>query len=489
VKEARLHRKVATAILFESNGGQQRGEATVLEVRLAVGEPDLDIGNVEQCLEALVQDCYYLGVEKNRYRFSFQPNLNKLLADRRASVVSTAVDQAVRAEIQKTFNAGGGIERVFFPERSNQVPDRPVLTLVVVPPDQAAGDKATLKLLGTLTTECGQQSRTFKSGLIWCVAEDAANLAEEARKLLAWKDIEGDVAELKLDEAQRRQLGENLKRAERDLRETVWRTYKNLFLLGEDNELRRIDLGLVHSSAGTSLTELVLSRLKQEDVVVPTVSPSFLVRYWSPALPEWSTKWSTKQIRDAFYASPKFPRLTNADAVKETISRGLDQGQFAYVGKVPGGAYEPFYYKRSLAASEVEISDDVFLIRKDLAEKYLEAKAGGKPLPGPGGVKPGDTQTTPVGGGGVSEGTKPGDTETAAADVVNGLTWSGEVPHNKWNLLFPKVLARLAKTGGLRLTVSVEVDVPSGLPNSVVDETKVALREPGLNEQVSTRGR
>jgi len=44
IKNARLHRKVATAILFESNGGQAKGEATQPEVRLAVAEPGLDIG-------------------------------------------------------------------------------------------------------------------------------------------------------------------------------------------------------------------------------------------------------------------------------------------------------------------------------------------------------------------------------------------------------------------------------------------------------------
>ncbi len=37
IKKARLHRKVATTIFFESNGGQARGEATVPEIRLAVG--------------------------------------------------------------------------------------------------------------------------------------------------------------------------------------------------------------------------------------------------------------------------------------------------------------------------------------------------------------------------------------------------------------------------------------------------------------------
>lgn len=279
-------------------------------------------------------------------------------------------------------------------------------------------------------------------------------------------------------------------RTGRDLRETVWRTYKNLFLLGEDNELHLIDLGLVHSSAAASLTELVFSRLRQVDIVATSVSPRMLVQSWPPALPEWSTK----QIRDAFYASPKLPRLVSGDALRETISRGLDQGQFAYVGKTPDGAYDPFYYKKSLAASEIEIGDDVFLIRKDLAEQYVAAKAAGTPVTqvtatatgGPG-VTPGSLGPQQVGPRGISEGAKPGSTEPPVAEVVDGLTWSGELPHAKWMLFFTKVLSRLTKAGGLRLTVSVDVDVAAGLPQSIVDEMRVSLRELGLSEEVNPK--
>jgi hypothetical protein len=45
IQKVRLHRKAATTIFFESNGGQTRVEATVPEIRLAVAEPSLDIGN------------------------------------------------------------------------------------------------------------------------------------------------------------------------------------------------------------------------------------------------------------------------------------------------------------------------------------------------------------------------------------------------------------------------------------------------------------
>ena len=51
---------MATVVLFESNGGTTRAEATLPEIRLAVAEPDLDIANVETVLDGLSGSCYYL---------------------------------------------------------------------------------------------------------------------------------------------------------------------------------------------------------------------------------------------------------------------------------------------------------------------------------------------------------------------------------------------------------------------------------------------
>jgi hypothetical protein len=47
IKKSRLHRKAGVVILFESNRGTTSEDATMPEVRLALGEPDLDSGNVE----------------------------------------------------------------------------------------------------------------------------------------------------------------------------------------------------------------------------------------------------------------------------------------------------------------------------------------------------------------------------------------------------------------------------------------------------------
>ena len=480
IKNARLHCKVATAILFESNGGQAKGEATQPEIRLAVAEPGLDIGNVETALEALTEASYYLTVERNRYRFSLKENLNKRFADRRATIQPEGAQARIREEIQKVFAAASGVERVFFPEKTNQVPDRAAVTLVVLPPDMSLQDETgTTKFIETVTRESGSSSRTFKSALIFCVPESADALSDEARKVLAWEDIDDEADDLKLDDTQLRQLHENVKKAQRDLKETIWRTYKFIMLLGKDNTLKKVDLGLVHSSAAPDLATLVLNHLRQTDDLVTGVSPSFLVKHWPPAF----TEWATKSVRDAFFASPQFPRILCADAIRETISRGVANGLLAYVGKTGKGDYKPFCFNQALMTTDIDFSEEMFLITKETAEAYLKSKA--TPGTPPSAPKPSEQEKRPEAPPKEQETKQPGETKKPEQPTFSGITWSGEVPWQKWTKFYTAVLSKFATGKGLKLKVRVEVAPEGGLSKQKVEETKVALRELGLNDDIT----
>jgi hypothetical protein len=531
LKKAQIHKKVATVVFFESNGGQSRNTATIPEIRLGVAEPDLDIGNVETALEALTDTCYYLSVERNQYRFSLKENLNKRFADRRASVKKEDVEKLVLEEIQKVFPATEGIERVFFPEKSNQVTDRPVIALIVMGPDQSFQDDPTIgKKIETMTREYGTSSRTYKSALIWMVPESAAVMLDEAKRLLAWTDIEGEG--LKLDDIQERQLTENIKKARRDLRESVWRAYNKIMLLGRDNAMRTLDLGLVTSSAAETMCRLVLNHLRTIDEIVKDPSPRSLVKNWPPAF----TEWSTKGVRDAFYASPQFPRLLNPEAVKDSIARGVAERLIAYVGKSPKGGYEPFYFKKPLSAADVEISDDMFLIKAEEAEKHikppeltgiivapsavyvqlgkkqtftargldqfgrdftlidLEWSATGGEISKDGvytsGNGEGNFLVTAKSGRIIGEATMSVAKEPEVRkpppqpDKPGSLAWSGEVPAQKWMNFYTKVLTRFVKTGNLKISVSFDISSDGGLSDQQVEETKAALRELGLDDSI-----
>ncbi|MFA5579286.1 MAG: DUF499 domain-containing protein [Methanothrix sp.] len=365
IKKARLHRKVATVILFESNGGQTHGtEATLPEIRLAVAEPDLDIGNIEIVLDTLSSHCYYLEAYGTSYRFGLQIQLPKIHADRKASVPKLEIDECLKNAIIKVFNEGNIIKPVFFPEKSSDIQDNPALALIVLSPDHRRLDSSTMDLVESMTKDHGTSARTYKSALIWTMVDNDASLISEARNALAWEKIHDEAEQLHLNERQNREVNEKIGKAKRDLREAVWRSYKNLALLGKDNRISLMDLGLIHSSAAKTLVDLYLLQLRQKDIITSSISPNFLVKNWPPAFREWSTK----SVRDAFFASPQFPRLLSPDAVRDAISKGVSNGIIAYASKSKEGKYEPLYSKTGLSQDDVEISDEWFIIKEPISD-------------------------------------------------------------------------------------------------------------------------
>jgi len=489
IKKARLHRKVATTIFFESNGGQvgsEAQEASIPEIRLAVGEPESDIGNIETVLEALTDSCYYLNVEKTRYKFSLKENLNKRFSDRRATVQGGQIDEEVKREIQKIFAPREFIERVFFPENSIQVSDRPVVTVLIADLNRTMDEeKATRAFAEKMIRECGTSARTFKSALIWVVADSAQPMREEARKILAWQAISDESAELKLDETQKKQLAENIQKSRRDLKESIWRGYKHLLLLATNNTLKSVDMGLVHSSAADSPISHILNRLSTDgDVETKGVSPNFLVRNWPPAFKEWATK----SLRDAFYSSPTYPRVPNAEFIKGTIARGVESGMLAYVGKTAAGKYLPFAFSESVNPYDIEFSDDMFVITAETATAYLEQEERGASAAATGEGSPSAGPVPPSATPGSSDEAPPTESAPApAATRIAGVRWSGDVPPQKWMNFYTKVLSRFAGTSGLKLTIQIDVSPPDGLSKQTLDETKGALRELGLKDELDEK--
>ena len=170
------------------------------------------------------------------------------------------------------------------------------------------------------------------------------------------------------EEGQKRSLNQSLGRAKADLKEAVWRAYRYVFLLGKDNNVKEIDLGQITSSMAPSICELVINQLVRDDEVSSGVGATKLVRVWPPAF----TEWSTKAVRDAFFASPALPRLLDPESIRRTIADGVTAGNFGYATRNAEGRLDLIRFSESLTESEVEISDEVFILRPDDAKKLVE---------------------------------------------------------------------------------------------------------------------
>ena len=65
--------------------------------------------------------------------------------------------------------------------------------------------------------------------------------------------------------------------------------------------------------------------------------------------------------------------------------------------------------------------------------------------------------------------------------------WAGEVPAQKWMNFYTKVLSKFAAGKGLKIKIEVEVSQADGISEQKVEETKVALRELGLDDDVEVK--
>lgn len=254
--------------------------------------------------------------------------------------------------------------------------------------------------------------------------------------------------------------------------------------------MKVVDLGLVTSSVAGSLVDNTINRLQQDGDVEKGVAASFLLRNWPPALPEWSTK----NVRDAFFASPQFPRLLYPEAIKDTVARGVSNGQIAYAGKHGDGHFEPFVFEQPINAEDIEIAEDVCILTREAAVAYREkikvaATGSGSAAPAPTAAPHGGSSTIPAPSA-KPAGVAPASTITSGngddvtpdgqVDFFKRMTWTGDVPPNLWMNFYTKILSKHATDKGLKLKVTFESTPTAGISKEKIEETRTALKEMGL---------
>lgn len=158
------------------------------------------------------------------------------------------------------------------------------------------------------------------------------------------------------------------------------------------------------------------------------------------------------------------------------------------MGKSLDGKYAPFKFGESLFAGDVEVVEEMFLITKDTALAYQKQQSAPAAAPGTTPATPATPPTsavTPAAGAATVQTSLPMGTSATPTGGA-GLSWTGEIPPQKWMNFYTKVLSKFASERSLKLTLKVEVAPDAGISQQKREETKSALRELGLNEDVSS---
>ncbi|MCK8600135.1 DUF499 domain-containing protein [Desulfoferrobacter suflitae] len=480
-----IHRRVGTAILFESSGGQVDKVAHLPELRFALGEPEVDTTSVDTAAFTLEDKSYFLRrIGSDGFKISHQPTLKKVVSDRRASLdEDTEIKPSMRSLIQKEFSRGASIPIVPFPADGTAVQDTPKLTLVVVEPElEWTGTGQLRQQIAEWTRQRGSSPRLYPGSLVWCIKKPGREFRDKVETWLAWRRVAKEIAEGTLggdfDRSDRTELQSKASDAEEAARDEVWGGYRFVVIADqkESDGLKTIDLGAGHSSGSETLCGRVITALKSQALLNESVGAGYIERNWPPALKE-SGAWPLSSLRQSFL-NGSLTRLIDPDTVlRNKIVEFVSRGDFGLAsGQKPDGGYERVILTEFTDPADVTFESGVFLL---LNAKAIQLKTPSEPPPG-GGPEPvpGPESTPPP-----EPGPEP-QPEPPPAAATRTLRIRGDIPPEIWNRLGTKILPKLRSGSDLKIGIEFSVTIDGRLENNFKTDLNQILEDLGLRERV-----
>jgi hypothetical protein len=483
-----IHRRVGTAILFESSGGQTDKVAHLPELRFALGEPEVDTTSVDNAAFALEDKSYFIRkVGSDGFKIGHQPTMKKVVSDRRASLdEETEIKPAIRKLVEDEFRRGASIPVVPFPRDGAEVPDTPKLTLVVAEPEAEWAESGPLReQIAEWTKQRGKSPRLYPGSLVWCIKKPGRDLREKVELWLAWKRVAQEVADGTLggdfDRSDRADLQSKVAAAEDAAKDEVWGGYRFAVIADhhESDGLKTIDLGAGHSSSGETLCGRVIAALKSAALLNESVGAGYIDRNWPPALKS-SGAWPLASLRQSFL-NGSLTRLLDPDTIlRGKIVEFVARGDFGLAsGQKADGTYERVWFQEPVTTDEVAFESGVFLLTKAKAQ----ALKAGVPTPAPG---PEPQPGPPVPGPGRGPEPEPGPGPTPGVQTKT-IRLVGAVPPEVWNRLGTKVLPKLRSGSDLRVGVDFSVTVNRDVAGSLTSDLRQILDDLGLADKVQIR--
>ena len=484
-----IHRRVGTAILFESSGGQVDKVAHLPELRFALGEPEVETTTVDNAAAALEQTGFFMRkVGTDGYRIHHQATLRKVVSDRRASLdEETEIKPALRKLVEGEFARGASVSVVYFPEDGDAVQDSSRLTMVVLDPVEEWREGGELaERIGRWTKERGKSPRLYPGALVWCARKPGRELRECVELLLAWRRVAQEVSQgilgAEFDRNDRSEVQAMVREAEEAAKDEVWGGYR--FVALADNQvasgLKVIDLGAGHSSGSETLCGRVITALKSGALLNESVGAGYIDRHWPPAFKDTGA-WPLTSLRQSFL-NGGLTRLDDPDAVlRRRILEFVETGEFGLASGDKGdGEYGRVWYKEPIEAVEVAFESGVFLLTRARAEQIRTAEESLTQ------TQTGSTELSSQEPESEMEPESPstGPIEQPVSGQKATLRLKGTVPPEVWNRLGTRILPKLRSADDLSVGVEFSVRVDAGLSEGFQLELHQALDDLGLTTQV-----
>jgi predicted AAA+ superfamily ATPase len=304
-------------------------------VKLGCAQPGEHPAHFGDALRKLTERATYLYADRQRYWFSTVPSVTRLALDRERSHVSAeATDEEIRKRLRAEAGRRGELVAVHLAAGPPDVPDEDRARLVVLDPAFSHGrgqdQSAAVEAARTILRSRGTGDRQFRNMLVFLAADRKGvdDLRQTARRLLAWRSIDGDRRDglLNLDDFQKSLIAKQLDDAEQRVAGQVAEAYQWLLVPSQ-----RADEGAESWQAtriqGTGLYERVSRKLVEDELLIPRYSGARLRRDLdggSEAVPLWrGDHVGVRQLWRDYAVNLFLPRLKDASVLRDAIVDGV----------------------------------------------------------------------------------------------------------------------------------------------------------------------
>lgn len=474
---------LATSAFLNSFGSDRMLGASTAQLLVGVGRPGLSRGVFDDLRDALEGSLWYMRYERGRYRFTTEPNLNKVIVEHEGAISNSRVLQLVREAIADAAPSLQPFRVIQHVAESMDVPDEPHLTLGLLDAELAV-DADGRAAAESVLNHRGNSSRVNKNAVV-VAAADANGIARArraARALAAMRDINEDQARLKrFNQEQRQQLSARLADAEARLPQEIVMAYRHVVALGPDgnggSQASFVDLG--PASGSDQITTRVKRHLVGIDRLLDeTLAPAALLSDRFGLIRPDNEAVELDQLLSFFYRMPRLPKLASADVLRNCLAAGVASGVF---GLVSGSAWHASdavrRFKTTIDPAEVQFQPGTWLVRAATMGELIRNET-------PDGPEDADTDEH---SGSEDEDATTQSRSRTSQDSTRVLVTASHIPGNKIRDVVKVAVSPLIATGA---TVTVELEVlashPDGIPYDTLDlGVKEGLRQLNIDHDLT----
>lgn len=358
-------KSATTIFMYSFSGGPEKG-ASLKEIKLSTAEVDVPSSIIAEAVSKLKDTSLYLQYYEEKYFFTNQPNLNKLVLDKMENIEEELIKSEEKNLLDKRLKKDFFIPFIW-PKNSKDIPDTKEFKLIIM--DSMNKDKCKEFL-----ENYGKQPRVYQNTLIFLcpMDEDRVLFEKTLKEKIAWEMIEKEGME-NLNDQQKKEVKENIKKKIEEEIERLRNFYRIVLLPCKDG-FKEIDLGISTYGKEIILDVEVYDRLKNEGEILEKIAPLILKERYLKN----KEYVETKNILESFYKAPGELRIKSDDVLKDSIKEGVKQGLFG-LGEIENQSPICRCFKEEgspeLCEGEILISEK--LSKKEGIEEILQPSQSG----------------------------------------------------------------------------------------------------------------